>query len=79
MSAEVTTQPKPLAEIEVQYPNHWILIDQPLLDEWKRLVAGVVVFTCQEKAELYSRLGELKLARFAIRCTKKDPPYRKYL
>ncbi len=68
-----------LVEIESLYPDHWILIDQPILNQRKELVAGNVVFVGQRKRELHERLRELKLPGFAIHCTKKEPPFRKYL
>ncbi len=69
----------PLDQIELLFPAQWILVDQPVLDAWNRVVDGVPVFAHSEKTEVHRKIGELKLTRFAIQCTKKDPPDRKYM
>ena len=79
MVVKHSSEPMPLAEIEALYPNHWILIDKPVIDDQKRLIGGTVVFVGAEKKELYRRLADLVTVGFAIRCTKKDPPDRKYI
>jgi hypothetical protein len=78
-SIGVPTEPLPITEINALFPNHWMLIDQPVLDEWNRLVSGTVVFAHSKKSEIYRKGAELKLKRFAIHTTRKDPPGLKYL
>lgn len=75
-----TTERKrlPLAEIEALYPEHWILLDEPEADAWNNIVSGIVVLAHSDKKEFYRRAVDFKLARSALRCTKKDPG-RKYV
>lgn len=68
---EITERKRlPIAEIEALYPEQFILIDEPEVDEGSRLVGGIVVFTHSDKSEVYRRAGELKLKNIALRCTK---------
>jgi hypothetical protein len=76
-----TTERKrlPIAEIEALYPEQFILIDEPEVDEGSRLVSGIVVFTHRERNEVYRRADELKLRNIAVRCTRTDLKRQKYL
>ena len=69
----------PIAEIEALYPEHWILIDRPELDPWNRLVSGIAVFAHPDKMEVHRMIGELKLTKIALHCTRKDQPGRRYM
>jgi hypothetical protein len=64
---------QPVAEIDTMFPDHWILIDQPEIDEWNSVVSGIVVFAHPEKREVHRKAGELRLNHAALRCTKKEP------
>lgn len=61
-----------IAEIEELYPEQFVLIDEPEVDDGSRVVSGIVVFAHADKNEVYRRAGELKSKDIALRCTKKE-------
>lgn len=68
-----------ISEIEALYPNHWILIDDPVTDEQLRILSGVVIRGGETHDEVSPRPGELKSKRFAVHCTRKSPKDLRFL
>jgi hypothetical protein len=69
-----------IAEIEAQFPDSWILIDQPETDELKRVLSGRVVFASPDRDEVYRKALELPVPRdIAIRCTRRRQPGMAYI
>lgn len=52
-----------LSEINEKYPNQWVLIVEPDLDEHKQLVGGVVLFSSPDRDEMYSEAMRLPTPR----------------
>ncbi len=62
----------PIAEIEALFPEHWILIDEPEVNESNSIVSGIVLFAETDKSEVYRKAAGMKLTSIALRCTKKE-------
>lgn len=67
--AEVLT----MAEIEARYPNEWILIDDPVTDEYLRVKSGRVVLHDSDKEAFDERARSIKIRRSAFIYTGKAP------
>lgn len=69
-----------LAEIEDRFPDEWLLIDRPEMDEHDRLARGRVVFHGPDRDEVYRKALELPTPRdIAFHCTKKPDPEMAYV
>ena len=69
-----------MEEIEARYPNSWILIDQPELDQYQRVIRGRVVFTDSDRDRVYRIALDLPPPRkIAFHCTKKRQPGMAYI
>jgi len=66
-----------IAEIDVMYPEQFVLLDEPEVDEWNRVVSGIVRGADADKSRVCELAGELNLTRAALRCTK-DRSNKKY-
>ncbi|MGK7944950.1 MAG: hypothetical protein AB4058_10830 [Microcystaceae cyanobacterium] len=56
---KITTTHKPLLslkEIKEKYPNQWVLVINPELDDNLEIIRGEVVANCPTKEELYQKL-----------------------
>lgn len=56
-----------IEQIEARFPSEWVLIGDPLTDEFQRLLAGKVLFRSPERDEVDRKLLELRPTRFAFR------------
>lgn len=65
MSAKTLT----LDEIKQQYPNQWVLVEFTKLDEDLNVLRGRVVETASSKGELYRKLVNADVKKFAIEYT----------
>ena len=71
MLIKLPREARPIAEIEADFPDHWILIDQPVMDEQHRVLSGISVQAGQSLDVINRKCAELGLKRFAVWCTKK--------
>lgn len=55
-----------MAEIEKRYPNEWVLIDRPVIDEWNDVTGGRVEWHHQEREEFDRHLPDHPLKDSAI-------------
>lgn len=62
-----------MEEIKQKYPNQWVLIEYIELDEDLNIVSGEVVETASTKDEIYVKLLNAKVTRFAIEYTGQLP------
>jgi len=76
MLVKLPPEPKPIAEIEAMYPDHWILIDQPIKNELKEIESGILVMAHPSLEIVCNHCAEVGLKSFAMRCTKKSPGLR---
>jgi hypothetical protein len=77
-----------IAEIKAQYPNQWVLVGNPILDETfnmgtvlDRLVKGFVLAANKSKQELAKQAKELRKGFDSVACiyTGEFPQNRKWL
>ena len=47
-----------MAEIEAQYPNEWVLIDNPIMNRDHEIIGGHIVLHCADRAEFLRRVGD---------------------
>ena len=69
MSEQVLTK----AEIEKQFNSEWVLLQDPEVDEYQRVVSGKVVAHSKDRDEVYRKAIELRLKRSATLYTGKIP------
>ncbi len=62
-----------MEEIKQNYPNQWVLIEYSELDDDLNIVRGEVVETASTKDEIYEKLLNAKVTRFAIEYTGQLP------
>lgn len=79
MPNQLPLEPRSIAEFETSFPDHWILIDQPVTDEQHRVQSGILVFAHPSLDEVNRKCAELRLKKFAVWCTKKADPNVRYL
>jgi hypothetical protein len=58
-----------LEQIRQQYPQQWVLIADPELDENLEVIRGEIVFTTPNKEELYQHLSLCKNRNSALEYT----------
>jgi hypothetical protein len=56
-----------LDEIESRYDSQWVLIGEPQIDEFSRLLAGRVLFHSANRDDVHREMLELRLPHFAVR------------
>jgi hypothetical protein len=56
-----------IEEIEARFPDEWVLIDEPQVDDLSRLKAGRVVFHSPHRDQVHRKAAELHLPFFAVR------------
>jgi hypothetical protein len=54
-----------IEEIYAQYPDEWVLIDQPESDEYQRVRRGTVVFHSPDRDAVAAKAMELPIPRHA--------------
>ena len=54
------------AEIEAQFPDEWVLIDEPLKDQYQHVQGGRVLCHSKDRDEVYRQAIALRLARSAV-------------
>ena len=74
METQSSTQPNhntilSLKEIREQYPNQWVLVVNPELDNNLEIIRGEVIANCPTKEELYQKLHLSKDRSSAIEYT----------
>jgi hypothetical protein len=62
-----------MEEIKRQYPNMWVLIEYTKLDEDLNIMRGWVVETGSTQDEVYQKLLNADVKRFAIEYTGELP------
>lgn len=62
-----------IAEIELQYPSQWILLEDPQTDDHMQVVAGKVLWHSPDRDEVYQKAVELRPAHSAFVCTIRTP------
>jgi hypothetical protein len=62
-----------LEEIWSQFPEEWILIDEPVSDDRLAVKAGKVLFHSKDREAMYRKAVELKPKRFATLFTGTIP------
>ncbi len=77
-----------LKQIKANYPNEWVLVGNPVLDDSitsgttvNKLIKGTVLSSSKDKRELASRAKELKVGYKTIMCiyTGTYPAKRRFL
>ena len=68
-----------IEEIEARYPSHWILIDEPEMNEVMQVVSGVVVAAGDDCDGLWAKAGGYQPKRSALHCTRKMPKDLRFL
>jgi hypothetical protein len=68
-----------VAEMEERFPNHWLLIADPVSDEFNRTISGRVIFASEDRDErdafIYGQdPTKDRPKRTASLCTGKVPP-----
>jgi hypothetical protein len=61
------------AEIEAQFPDEWVLIEDPQTDQYRHVQGGRVLYHSKDRDELYRRAIALRPARAAILYTGTIP------
>ena len=69
MSQFITQKKLTLAEIYQQYPDQWVLIVEPELDEHLEVIKGEVMASSSDRDGLYDQLHLRKGKSFAIEYT----------
>jgi len=72
---EILTMP----EIKQRYPDQWVLIEYTKLDKDLNVVRGKVVETAPSRDEIYQKLLNADVKRFAIEYTGEWPADLAYL
>lgn len=62
-----------MEEIKQQYPNLWVLIEYTKLDADLNIVRGSVVETAATEDEIYQKLLNAEVQRFAVEYTGELP------
>ena len=52
-----------MAEIEKQYPNEWVIIDQPKTTKYQAVLGGYVVYHGTDRLPLYEFLKAMPIPR----------------
>ena len=55
-----------IQDIVANYQSEWVLMEDPQLDERRRLTGGNVLFHSKDRDETYRKAVELKPKRFAV-------------
>lgn len=67
------------AEIERKYPDEWILLVEPDVDEDGEVLSGIVVIHSKNRDKVYAKLVELKPKDSALLFTGKSIPGMEYV
>lgn len=62
-----------IEEIKAQYPEEWVVINNPQVDDSLEVLAGEVVCHSPDRDELHEKIMTLHLTDFAVRCFKRWP------
>jgi hypothetical protein len=60
-------------EIKKQFPDEWVLLDEPEIGESQRVVSGELLFHSPNRDELYQKAMELRPKHSAVFFTGKIP------
>ena len=76
-NAAVAEAPRSIEDIKASYPDEWILLGNPVSDEFDRTISGVVLYHNSDKRELAYRDKPLlkkykKTALFFNRVTPRE-------
>lgn len=72
-AAAPTGQTLTLAEIESRYDSEWVLLEDPEVDEYQRVVRGKVVAHSKDRDEVDRKAIELRLKHSAFLYTGPMP------
>lgn len=61
------------AEIEAEYENEWVLVEDPELDRSNEVIKGKVLFHSKNRDEVYQKAIELRPKRSAFLYTGPIP------
>ncbi len=75
MNERIPNQVMTVAEIEKQFNNEWILVEDPILDEDRQVVGGKVLWHSKSKEEIYRKDHELRPRSAAYLFTGSTPEY----
>jgi hypothetical protein len=64
-----------MAEIEKQFDNEWVLLEDPYLDERKQVAGGKLLFHSKDRDEVYRKALELRPKHGAFLYTGPMPDY----
>ena len=62
-----------IRQIESRYPSQWILVKDPVVDKYLRVIRGEVVSHSKDRDEVDRKAVELRLKRSAFLYTGKLP------
>ena len=65
MNEAVTNKLMTLTEIEKQFDNEWILVEDPEFDQNNEVVRGKVLFHSKSRDDMYAKAMELRPKRSA--------------
>ena len=73
MNETAPNQVMTVAEIEEQFNNEWILVEDPTLDEDRQVVGGKVLWHSKSRDEMYAKALALRPKRSATLYTGAIP------
>ena len=73
MSETITDETMTLSEIEEQFDNEWILVEDPHLNDRKQVVGGRVRCHSKNRDDVYAKAVELRLKHSAFLYTGPTP------
>jgi hypothetical protein len=63
----------PFAQIEMQFPNEWVLIEDPQTNDALEVQSGRVLAHSKDRDELHQQVMTLRPSRFAVLFTGTYP------
>ncbi len=73
MNETITDKAMTLTEIEREFDNEWVLVEDPVLDERKQVVGGTVRCHSKNRDDVYRKAVELRLKHSAFLRTGPTP------
>jgi hypothetical protein len=67
------TEELSLDEIKKRYPDVWVLISEPKIDQYQRVLSGKVLFHSKDREAVYQKAIDLQLPVCAFRYTGSPP------
>ncbi len=60
-------------EIQKRYDSEWVLLSDPVVNEWLEVLSGKVVIHSKNRDEVYRKAADLRLKRSAFLFTGQIP------